>query len=164
MCSFALQYLEKRDSRGLNRENFSFSTKIFIGDFLKPTGEMMDNGEERYIRLDEQEMLDDVDKIRRENGWKPRRKTLDSQHQAPSQASSSQSAAAVGGMSKKQQQQLQQLLLMSGGQMSNSSMTPEQKLLARLQAEVHLQEELRMQKEAVRCVCADTQYFYSRHT
>ena len=33
---------------------------------------MSENGEEKYVTLNEQEMIDDVDKIRKENGWKPR--------------------------------------------------------------------------------------------
>jgi hypothetical protein len=33
----------------------------------------MENGEEKYASLNEREMLEDVDKIRSENGWKPRK-------------------------------------------------------------------------------------------
>ena len=33
---------------------------------------MSDNGEEKYVTLNEAEMIADVDKIRKENGWKPR--------------------------------------------------------------------------------------------
>ena len=65
------QYLEKSGIKDLQREHFSFSTKIFIGEFLKPTG-MSENGEEKYVTLNEQDMMEDVDKIRKENGWKPR--------------------------------------------------------------------------------------------
>ncbi len=68
------QYLEKNGLTHLSREHFSFSTKIFIGEFLKPTGVSGEDGEEKYLRLDEKEMLDDVDKIRKENGWKPRKR------------------------------------------------------------------------------------------
>ena len=60
--------------KDLQREHFSFSTKVFIGDFLKPTGKMNENGEEKYARLTEKEMYEDIDKLRRENGWKPRRR------------------------------------------------------------------------------------------
>lgn len=67
-----MQYLEKSGAKNLQREHFSFSTKIFIGEFLKPTGMMSDNGEEKYVTLNENEMIADVDKIRKENGWKPR--------------------------------------------------------------------------------------------
>ena len=66
------QYLEKSGVNNLQREHFSFSTKIFIGEFLKPTGMMSENGEEKYVTLNENEMIADVDKIRKENGWKPR--------------------------------------------------------------------------------------------
>ena len=69
-----LQFLEKSGVKDLQREHFSFSTKIFIGEFLKPTGMMSDNGEEKYVTLNEAEMIADVDKIRKENGWKPRKR------------------------------------------------------------------------------------------
>ena len=69
---FSFQYLEKSGVNNLQREHFSFSTKIFIGEFLKPTGMMSENGEEKYVTLNENEMIADVDKIRKENGWKPR--------------------------------------------------------------------------------------------
>ena len=69
-----MQYIEKNGIKKLQREHFSFSTKVFIGDFLKPTGKMSENGEEKYARLTEKEMYDDIDKLRRENGWKPRRR------------------------------------------------------------------------------------------
>ena len=72
-CSF-FQYLEKKGIKNLQREHFSFSTKVFIGDFLKPTGRCLENGDEKYVRLSEKEMFDDIDKLRRENGWKPRRR------------------------------------------------------------------------------------------
>ncbi len=45
-----LQYLEKKGTKNLMREHFSFSTKIFIGDFLRPTGVSENNGEEKYVR------------------------------------------------------------------------------------------------------------------
>ena len=124
----------------LSREHFSFSTKVFIGDFLKPTGVMMDNGEEKYNTLNEKEMLEDVNKIRAENGWKPRKASTD---RPLAQASS--------GSSKKKEKQN---LLDSN---MTPTMTPEQKMLARLTAEVTLQqqqlqrqEESRLQKEALR--------------
>ena len=129
----------------LTREYFSFSTKVFIGDFLKPTGVMMDNGEEKYITLNEKEMLEDVNKIRAENGWKPRKASTD---RPLAQASSSGSS----GSSKKREKQ--QNFLDSN---ITPTMTPEQKMLARLTAEVTLQqqqlqrqEEARLQKEAFR--------------
>ena len=130
----------------LTREYFSFSTKVFIGDFLKPTGVMMDNGEEKYITLNEKEMLEDVNKIRAENGWKPRKASTD---RPLAQASSSSSS----GSSKKREKQQNVLDTTS----ITPAMTPEQKMLARLTAEVTLQqqqlqrqEEARLQKEAFR--------------
>ena len=140
------QYLEKNGMNDLSREHFSFSTKVFIGDFLKPTGVMMDNGEEKYNTLNEKEMLEDVNKIRAENGWKPRKASTD---RPPAQASSSS-----GSSSSKKREKQQQNLLDSN---MTPSMTPEQKMLARLTAEVTLQqqqlqrqEEARLQKEALR--------------
>ena len=60
-----VRYLEKNGlADSMNRGHFSFSTKIFIGEFLKPTGEPAGDGgkEEKYLRLNEQEMQDDVDR------------------------------------------------------------------------------------------------------
>ena len=140
-CLFILQHLEKNGMNDLSREHFSFSTKVFIGDFLKPTGVMMDNGEEKYITLNEKEMLEDVNKIRAENGWKPRKASTD---RPLAQASSS------GSSKKKEKHNLLDSNI-------TPTMTPEQKMLARLTAEFSLQqqqlqrqEEARLQKEALR--------------
>ena len=35
----------------LSRENLSFRTKLIVGDFLRPSGETDDSGEEKYVRL-----------------------------------------------------------------------------------------------------------------
>ena len=49
-----VQYLDKRRVTAIRRENFSFSTKLIIGDFLRPSGETDDiTGEEKYLRLSE---------------------------------------------------------------------------------------------------------------
>ena len=70
-----LQYLDKRHVTSIRRENFSFSTKLIIGDFLRPSGETDDiTGEEKYLRLTENQMKDEIDKVRKENGWKPRKR------------------------------------------------------------------------------------------
>ena len=69
-----LQYLEKRGIKNIKRENFSFSTKLIIGDFLRPSGETDASGEEKYVRLSEELMKDEIDKVRKENGWKPRKR------------------------------------------------------------------------------------------
>ena len=66
--------MEKRGISDIKRENFSFSTKILIGDFLRPSGETDDSGEEKYLRLSEEAMKDEIDKVRKENGWKPRKR------------------------------------------------------------------------------------------
>ena len=70
-----VQYLDKRRVTAIRRENFSFSTKLIIGDFLRPSGETDDiTGEEKYLRLSENQMKDEIDKVRKENGWKPRKR------------------------------------------------------------------------------------------
>ena len=116
--SYSLQYLEKNGVKNLQREHFSFSTKVFIGDFLKPTGKMSENGEEKYARLSGKEMYDDIDKLRRENGWKPRRRGSTKQSStakvrenataspaAPQTQAATPAAAAVGNSLQQQQQQ-----------------------------------------------------------
>ena len=73
--TFIIQYLEKRLVTSIKRENFSFSTKLIIGDFLRPSGETDDiTGEEKYLRLTENQMKEEIDKVRKENGWKPRKR------------------------------------------------------------------------------------------
>ena len=73
--SLFIQYLDKRRVTSIRRENFSFSTKLIIGDFLRPSGETDDiTGEEKYLRLTENQMKDEIDKVRKENGWKPRKR------------------------------------------------------------------------------------------
>ena len=67
--------MDKRHVTSIRRENFSFSTKLIIGDFLRPSGETDDiTGEEKYLRLTENQMKDEIDKVRKENGWKPRKR------------------------------------------------------------------------------------------
>lgn len=42
---------------------------------MRPSGETDDNtGEEKYVRLTEEQMKDEIDKVRKENGWKPRKR------------------------------------------------------------------------------------------
>ena len=49
--------------------------KLIIGEFLRPSGETDDiTGEEKYVRLNEDQMKDEIDKVRKENGWKPRKR------------------------------------------------------------------------------------------
>lgn len=124
-----LQYLEKNGVKDIGRENFSFSTRIFIGDFLKPTGVCGDNGEEKYIRMNEKEMLEDVDKIRKENGWKPRKKEA-----GASKAAASSKVGADPALAKSTEQSLL-------AKLHNELMRDQQ---------VKQQEELRLQKEALR--------------
>merc|ERR1719233_412303 len=79
-----IRYLEKRGINNIKRENFSFSTKLIVGDFLRPTGQNDNNtGEEKYIRYTEDQMNDEIDKVRKENGWKPRKRKIYQIHGGP---------------------------------------------------------------------------------
>ena len=108
---FSLQYLEKRGVTNIKRENFSFSTKLIVGDFLRPSGQVHENGEEAYQRYTEHEMGEEIDKVRRENGWKPRKRNK------PSNSTSSRksngtlplSLENMGGTVQEQYQFLQRL-------------------------------------------------------
>ena len=173
--------MEKNGITTLIRDHFSFSTKIFVGEFLKPTGQTTENGEEKYLKLNEQEMMDDFDKIRKENGWKPRKtpaeqqaallaqiqqQQLQAQQAAAGQGASSgkkgrksKKAQAAAQAEQQQQQSPSAAAAAAAAALASLSpaMTPEQKLLARLQAEVQLreqvmqqQEEYKVQKEAIR--------------
>ena len=136
-CLF--QYLEKNGMDNLTRDHFSFSTKIFIGEFLKPTGLRGDDGEEKYVTLNEDEMADDVDKIRKENGWKPRKRP------------SATPTPTTGPPSKKSAHDESVEMVVN---QSDDGLTPEQRMLQRLQTEVQYREkqmaELRLQKEAIK--------------
>ena len=155
--------------KNLHREHFSFSTKVFIGDFLKPTG-MRDssNGEEKYARLTEKEMYEDIDKLRRENGWKPRRRgsstsksknTSDNtekssqKNQIQNQSSQSSNAAAAANQAAVNAAAMA-ALLGAGGQ------TGMAEALLKMQAQMQLQSgahddqaaNLRLQQEALRYI------------
>lgn len=70
-----LRYIDKNGMSGqIKRTHFSFSTKLLVGDFLKPTGTAEPGGEEKYQRFTDDEMNDEIDRIRKENGWKPRKR------------------------------------------------------------------------------------------
>ena len=77
---------------------------------------MSENGEEKYARLSGKEMYDDIDKLRRENGWKPRRRgstkssakvreNATASPAAPQTQAATPAAAAVGNSLQQQQQQ-----------------------------------------------------------
>jgi len=130
-----IRYLEKRGIKNIKRENFSFSTKLIIGDFLRPTGQS-DNktGEEKYIRYTEDQMNDEIDKVRKENGWKPRKRNKPS--------NSRDGSRKTNGAEKTDQQKLEE----------------QYRLLQRLQVEAierekkrrDEQEQIKLQKEAMR--------------
>ena len=130
-----LQYLEKRGINNIKRENFSFSTKLIVGDFLRPTGQNDNNtGEEKYIRYTEDQMNDEIDKVRKENGWKPRKRNKPS--------NSRDGSRKTNGAEKTDQQKLEE----------------QYRLLQRLQVEAierekkrrDEQEQIKLQKEAMR--------------
>ena len=168
MC--VLQYLEKKGIKNLQREHFSFSTKVFIGDFLKPTGKMSENGEEKYARLTEKEMYDDIDKLRRENGWKPRRRgskstakvatnSNDKNTSGGNSAAASSAAAAVAASNNAMHQKqstsaTSKAAAAAASQAANPLSTLAETLLAKMQAEMQLrpdqQDSLRLQQEALR--------------
>lgn len=122
----------------------------------------MDNGEEKYLTLNETSMLEDYDKIRKENGWKPRK--------PESEVVRTPKAYTKGSSSKKKDSKGSSSDGETVGASPNltATMTPEQKILARLQAEVQLREQViaqqaqqqqqqdeesRMQKEAMSLRC-----------
>ena len=135
ILTFILQYLEKRGIHSIKRENFSFSTKLIIGDFLRPTGQTDDiTGEEKYARYTEDQMSDEIDKVRKENGWKPRKRNKPS--------NSRDGARKTNGADKPSQHNLEE----------------QYRLLQRLQVEAierekkrrDDQEQVKLQKEAMR--------------
>lgn len=69
-----IRYLEKRGIANIRRTHFSFSTKLIVGDFLRPTGKSDSTGDEKYDRFTGDQMNDEIDRIRKENGWKPRKR------------------------------------------------------------------------------------------
>ena len=98
-------------------------------------------------------MIEDVDRIRKENGWKPRQAMMT--NTTTSTKNSSKNGGSDDGHSSVQ----------------TSVMTPEQKILARLQAEIHLreqaaqqQEEIRLQKEALRSDRFSISFHNGSHT
>ena len=127
------------------------------------------NGEEKYARLTEKEMYEDIDKLRRENGWKPRRRgssTSKSKNSASAETTSSstpknqsQNAAAAATASASNQAAINAAamaaLLGAGGQ------TGMAEALLKMQAEMQMRSSgghddqaanLRLQQEALRFV------------
>ena len=64
-----VRYLERQGITSITRDNFSFSTRCIIGEFIQPLGESPNS---RGIRLGEAEVRHLVDQIRIAGGWKPR--------------------------------------------------------------------------------------------
>lgn len=71
-----VRHLDRQGAASLSRDNFSFSTRCIVGEFLQPIGEST-------IRLTEAEVRHLVDQIRIARGWKPRsRKMTDEEKEA----------------------------------------------------------------------------------
>ncbi|XP_059099037.1 bromodomain adjacent to zinc finger domain protein 2B-like [Tigriopus californicus] len=146
------RYLERKGCKDLQREHFSFSTRIFIGDFFKPTGQMMENGEEKYIQLNEDDMIRDVEKIRKENGWKPVRRTTPSESGSRSKKKSANVEASKPNSNAAPMSNMGNIAAV----LANPNLTPEQRML-KLQEELQLsgnamnhQEQVKLQKEALK--------------
>ena len=121
----------------------------------------MENGEEKYLSLNEKSMLEDYDKIRKENGWKPRKpeaeivRTPKVYNSSSSNNSGKQSSGSISSSSSKKRTKTG--VEEGGGADEGNSllacpnltatMTPEQKILARLQAEVQLREQVLAQQQ-----------------
>lgn len=64
-----VRHLERQGAGALSRDNFSFSTRCIVGDFVQPLGETS-------VRLGEPEVRHLVDQIRMARGWKPRSRRM----------------------------------------------------------------------------------------
>ena len=159
MFCFFLQYLEKTNTENLKRDHFSFSTKVFIGEFLKPTGQS-ENGEEKYIRLNENEMEVDLNKIRKENGWKVKRRVSSKtgDHVSNNKGKNNHQSSAMDLKVPNQNNLLSNLSnSSSSNEFSKSSrsnvMSEEQQLMQKLVVEAEMrkrEQQAMLQKEALR--------------
>lgn len=106
-----MQYLEKRGVTNIKRENFSFSTKLIVGDFLRPSGQMDEiSGEEKMQRYTEHEFSEEIDRIRKENGWKPRKRNKQTSSTSSRKSNGALSSLeSMGGTVQEQYQFLQRL-------------------------------------------------------
>ena len=124
---------------------------------MKPTGQS-ENGEEKYIRLNEQEMIVDVEKIRKENGWKVKRRVSnkggDSMHNTNKTKNNHQAWAA----DLKTTSQTNHSSSSNNGSSEfsrsrNNLMTEEHKLMQKLAVEAEMrkrEQQAMLQKEALR--------------
>ena len=124
---------------------------------MKPTGQS-ENGEEKYIRLNEQEMIVDVEKIRKENGWKVKRRVSnkggDSTHNTNKTKNNHQASAA----DLKTTSQTNHSSSSNNGSSEfsrsrNNLMTEEHKLMQKLAVEAEMrkrEQQAMLQKEALR--------------
>jgi len=106
-----IRYLEKRGVTNIKRENFSFSTKLIVGDFLRPSGQMDEiSGEEKMQRYTEHEFSEEIDRIRKENGWKPRKRNKQTSSTSSRKSNGALSSLeSMGGTVQEQYQFLQRL-------------------------------------------------------
>lgn len=68
MFLIIFKFLEKNSVMDMNRENFSFSSRVLIGDFLQPTV-----GEE-VVRLTEEQVLKQLEELKMSQTSKPKSK------------------------------------------------------------------------------------------
>ena len=124
---------------------------------MKPTGQS-ENGEEKYIRMDEEEMIVDLEKIRKENGWKTRRRISNKGGESVQNTSKSKNnhhASAVD-LKVPSQNNLISSLSNTASEFSrsrNNIMTEEQKLMQKLAVEAEMrkrEQQAMLQKEALR--------------
>jgi len=86
-----VRYLERQGIGTITRDNFSFSTRCIVGEFIQPLGESPNS---RGIRLGEPEVRHLVDQIRIARGWKPRsRRMTEEEKEAIGRQRESQRAA-----------------------------------------------------------------------
>ena len=124
---------------------------------MKPTGQS-ENGEEKYIRLDEDEMIVDLEKIRKENGWKTRRRVSNKGGEQVQNTSKSKNNHHTSALDLKvpSQNNLLSSLSNSSSEFSrsrNNIMTEEQKLMQKLAVEAEMrkrEQQAMLQKEALR--------------
>ncbi len=70
-----VRYLERQGIGTITRDNFSFSTRCIVVEFIQPLGESL-NASQRGIRHGEPEARHLVDQIRIARGWKPRSRRM----------------------------------------------------------------------------------------
>lgn len=72
-----VRYLERQTLASITRDNFSFSSRCIVGEFIQPLPDSSSGTSgSRGIRLGEAEVRHLVDQIRMARGWKPRSRKM----------------------------------------------------------------------------------------